>query len=358
MGYRSLRRQTLHYFARPHQGTRRQPLVSPAAWRGEDMRRRDDWIVPLDPSAVDELKRAVAHAEGLGRPLGELSAEDFPLPSLAPRIADWRREVRRGRGFVLVRGVPVAEWTQAQAEIFFWCFGLHFGEPGAQNPRNDLLGHVIDERTDESEDARYYRTNRHIAFHCDAADAVGLLCLRKAKSGGLSRIVSSVSVYNELLRRKPYLIERLYRPFYLDTHGEGGVDAIPITPCRYAGGELRMFWHCDYFGSAPRHRHVPAFSDDERELYDTVAEIAGSPRLYLDMDLQPGDVQILSNHTQLHSRTGYEDWPDPGQRRHLLRLWMSLPEPQPLNLRLLTLRAYAGLVGAMLREPIRERLVA
>ena len=54
------------------------------------------------------------------------------------------------------------------------------------------------------------------------------------------------------------------------------------------------------------------------------ARIAASPELYFDMDLAPGDIQWLSNHTILHARTGYGDYPEPERKRHLLRLWLSL----------------------------------
>src|ERR1051326_237078 len=152
--------------------------------------------------------------------MGEMTAEDLPLPMLSRRIAEWRNEIRRGRGFVLIRGVPVQDWTEAQAETFYWCLGHHFGIPGAQNPEGDLLGHVRDQRT--GSDVRYYRTNKELAVHTDTADFVGLLCLQKAKSGGLSRIASSVAVFNELLRRKPQLVPRLFQPGWFDTKVEGG----------------------------------------------------------------------------------------------------------------------------------------
>ncbi len=92
----------------------------------------------------------------------------------------------------MLRGVPVERWTESESEVFFWCLGQHLGIPGAQNPQRDLLGHVRD--TGESpEKVRHYRTRVNINFHCDAADVVGLLCLKKAKVGGKSRIVSSVA---------------------------------------------------------------------------------------------------------------------------------------------------------------------
>jgi len=357
MAYRSLRRQTLHYWARPHAGVPRAPINSPAVWKGEQLRDSDAWRVTLNGGDISELHAAMAYAETCGRTLEAMSAQDFPLPTLSKRIEAWRAEVAHGRGFILIRGLPVTEWSERQAEIFFWCFGLHFGVPGAQNPQGDLLGHVRDQRLGESEDVRYYRTNKELAVHCDTADVVGLLCLKPAKAGGLSRIVSSVAVYNELLKRKPQLVDRLFEPMYFDTKGEGGVPAFPVAPCRYAHGELRSFWQSDYFRSAPQFDHVPELSADEHELLDTYDAIANSPEFYLDMDLQPGDVQLLSNHSQLHARTGFEDWPDPEQRRHLLRLWMSLPQKWSLGQKLLIEKERLRLVATMLREMLRLRFI-
>lgn len=352
MAYKSIRQQTLHYFARPHEGMRREPLEIPAAWRGSTMRRRDDWITELGPAEQAELDAAVKHALSTGRPLHELTAADFPLPGLSARIGQWRREVRHGRGFHLIRGVPVASWSARAAEAFFWCFGLHLGIPGAQNAEGDLLGHVRDEH--HGEDVRYYRTNRDIGFHCDAADVVGLLCLRPARRGGLSRVASSLAIYNEILRREPALAQRLYRPFYLDTHGDGGLPAYPVEPCRFAGGELRVFWHSPYFRSAPRHPQVPELTDRDRATLDLFDELAGSSAFHLDMDLRPGDVQLLSNHTQVHARTAYEDSPDPHRQRHLLRLWISLPESGSVRMRWLTGRARARLLRTLAAESARR----
>jgi hypothetical protein len=351
--YKSLRAQTLHYWARPQDGIPRQPLETPAAWRGADMRQRTDWMVELTPADIAELHAAQQVAASRGRPLAQMSAADFPLPTLAPRIAQWRHEIRRGRGFVLIRGVPVQQWTEQQAETFFWCLGHHFGVPGAQNPEGDLLGHVRDQRT--GADVRYYRTNKELAVHTDTADFVGLLCLQKAKSGGLSRIASSVAVFNELLRVKPHLVPRLFEPMWFDTKGEGGVRAFPIPPCRYYRGELRTFWQSDYYRSVNRFEHVPKPTPAEQELLDTYDGIATSPDFHLDMDLQPGDVQLISNHTILHARTAFEDWPELERRRHLLRLWISIPERHSLDERLRTLRSLLAVVGTAALELARER---
>ena len=131
--------------------------------------------------------------------------------------------------------------------------------------------------------------------------------------------------------------------------------AFPIPPCRYSGGVLRSFWQSDYYRSVERFDHVPRLTPDERELLDTYDAIANSPEFYLDMALQPGDVQLLSNHTVLHARTAFTDWPEDERRRHLLRLWLSVPERRPWTERLRTLASLASVVGGAAAELIREK---
>ncbi len=327
-GYFSYAQQAAHYFDRPHDRALKAPLKSAAAWRGPELAAAGGWRTRLDDEQVAEIERALACARATGKPTGEMTAADFPLPFLSAEIARWRTEIVEGRGFQVVSGVPVERWSEPDAELFFWCLGLHLGRPGAQNPQGDLLGHVTDTGDDASDPfVRLYRTAADIAYHCDAADVVGLLCLRAAKRGGASRIASSVSVYNELLARRPDLVERLYEPFLLDVRNEdksGALRYLPVPPCRFSAGRLRTFYHSDYFRSVHRHEDVAAFTDAERELLDLWEEIAASPEIYLDMELGPGDIQWLSNHTVVHARTQYEDHSEPERRRHLLRLWLSI----------------------------------
>ncbi len=342
--YKTLAAQTIHYFARPQSRVLREPLNNPAAWKASEVAQRDDWRETLTDADVAEIEHALSCAKRTGKRMGDLTKDDFPLPTFFRKIDRWRAEVQAGRGFQVLRGVPVTRWPETDAEIFFWCLGQHLGIPGAQNPQADLLGHVRD--TGESpEEVRHYRTRVNINFHCDAADVVGLLCLQKAKRGGQSRIASSVSIYNELLRRRPDLVDRLYEPFMMDTKGEGGVQYLPVRPCRFDDGQLRTFYHTDYFRSAVGFAGESMLSADDRAVLDLYNEIAGSQEMYLDMDLEPGDVQLLSNHTVLHSRTDYEDYVEAERKRHLLRLWISLPARAPLATRLRTERSRLEMVA-------------
>jgi hypothetical protein len=320
--------QALRYFHRDHEAVRRTPVATPSAWRGADLAGSDTWIVRLTAAQIDDLDRARALARERGIDHAGLGRDAFPLPTLAAVIADWSRELASGRGFLLLRGLPVAKWGDDDAALVYWGIGQHLGEPGAQNPQGEVLGHVVDTGEDASAPLiRLYRTAARIAWHCDLADVVGLLCLRTAKRGGASRIVSSVAVYDALLARRPDLVDRLYEPFALDTRDEEGSGKrpfLPIPPCRFSNGQLRTFWHSDYFRSALRHPEAPRWTERERELVDLYEEIASDPSLVLEMDFEPGDVQLISNHFTLHARSEYQDWPEPERRRHLLRLWLSL----------------------------------
>ncbi|MFN2377871.1 MAG: TauD/TfdA family dioxygenase [Candidatus Binatia bacterium] len=324
--HRSFGAQALHYFERSHQSVPTSAVGGAAAWRGPDVASRTDWIILLGDEEVAEIQAAARAC--LGRPLAALGRGDFPLPTLAPRVKHWAAEVGSGRGFVLLRGLPVERWGAELSSVAFWGLGHHLGVPGGQNPQEELLGHVRDYGEDAANPfVRKYRTADRIAYHCDLADVVGLLCLSKAKSGGASRIASSVAVHDELLLRRPDLVARLYEPFLLDTRDEareGRMPWVPVQPCCHADGRLRTFYHSDYFRSVQRHAEAPRFTAAEQELLDLYEEIAGSPAFLLDMELEPGDVQLISNHTVLHARTAYEDWPDPARRRDLLRLWLSL----------------------------------
>lgn len=321
---RSFAAQALHYFSRPHEHPAASPVGGEAAWRGAGQSGRDDWIVCFDRDDIAEIESAARNVASW--PLHRIRREDFPLPRLERRIRDWAVLLDRGRGFLLWRGLPVERWGEQLTSIAFWGLGHHLGVPGGQNPQEELLGHVRDYGEDSANPfVRKYRTATDIAYHCDLADVVGLLCLSPARSGGASRIASSVAVHDEILRLRPDLAARLYQPFLLDTRDESG-DAkmpwIPVQPCCLADGRLRTFYHSDYFRSVQRYPEAPRFTRDEIELLDLYEAIASSPEFRLDMELEAGDVQWISNHTVIHARTAYED--DPSRPRHLLRLWLSL----------------------------------
>ena len=322
--------QARRYFGRrPHIGIPTSPLQHRSAWYGVDIRRQvgtplNDIQYALSLADIEEIEAAMAHARAVGKPTISLSASDFPLDRLQQRLEAIRIELGEGRGFALIKGVPVARWSAADSELFFWCLGQHLGSPGLQNPQGDLLGHVID-TGDATADplVRLYRTASNINYHCDGADVVGLLCLRAADAGGTSRIASSVTVFNELLKARPELATRLFGDIRMDRRNEENPGELPysiLQPSRYDGSTLRTFYHSDYFRSVAR--HVGALPEAEQELLDCYESIAEREDVRFEMQFEPGDVQLLSNHTVIHARTAYED--RTGRQRHLLRLWLTL----------------------------------
>jgi hypothetical protein len=280
------------------------------------------WRFELTADHCAELVSAIADLRSRELPMTEVTRNDFALPSLADEIKAWQRRIAQGPGFVVVTRLPMGKLSDADLALAFWGIGHHLGIPGAQNPDQELLGHVRDYGEADSS-VRLYRTASNINFHCDAADVVGLLCLQNAERGGQSRIVSSGLLYNECLARAPRAAARLFAPLRLDGRGESRDPRgySEIVPCCFADGQLQTFYHSEYFRSVERLEGV-SLDDLERELLDVYDVQAADPLNYLDMDLQPGDMQFLSNHSIVHARTAYQD--NPEKPRHLLRLWLSL----------------------------------
>lgn len=320
--FRSYVDQTLGYFDRPRVGVPTAPVDDPAAWRSADL-VESDWSCALSPaeaSAWADLGRSLAVDE---RPLETLTRDEIDAPALAALAARCRLELDAGLGVVLLRGVPVESMTETQVEAAFWAFGLLLGWPGAQNGAGELLGHVTDYHDPAGTPlAREYRSTVDINFHCDAADVVGLLCLSTSADGGESRIVSSVAVFNELLVTDPDLAARLCEEAELDTRSDGeGFPHVPVVPVCFDGERVRTFMHLGYFRSAARHPDV-VVDDRLAAALDAWEAIAARPDWHLDMALEPGDLQLCSNHTIAHARRGYVD--DPASPRHLVRLWVTL----------------------------------
>lgn len=322
-GLMSIAEQSAHFLTRTHVGAPDGPLRNPAAWLGGRLRSADDWIEQVDAPLLEAFENAMAMAVDSGKPLDDLDCGDFPLAAVQDRLDRWRQALTHGRGFLVLRGIPVDRWDLAQQKLFMRALGLQFGRLGYQNPQGDVIGEVRDTGAASRDPfARLYATSGEFRFHCDASDLVGLLCVRPAASGGESRIASSVSVYNELLRRRPDLAARLFEPMAFDLRNEQQSGAAPVAyyaPCAFADGVLKTFYLSDYFRTAARHIEI---SEPDVELLDLYDQIAADPDIGLSFFLQPGDVQVLYNHTMLHARTSFQD--ESGRERLLLRFLVSI----------------------------------
>ncbi len=310
-------------------------IDGPCAWYGHQMRDDTSWVCQLTTVEVAEVNAAVEAVISQGTDLANIGQSDFDLPGLGPKLIDIREQVVSGRGFALLRGLPVNEWSVRESSIAFLGLGSYFGNPRSQNGKGHLLGHVCDLGRDAENDptARIYQTSERQTFHTDSCDIVSLLCLKTARSGGASALVSSTTIYNEMLKRRPDLLPVLFEPMQTDRRGEVPVGEKPwheVPVFSWYQGFLSALYARRYIESARRFEQVPALTPIQLEALDLFDELANDPDIGMEMTFQPGDVQLVHNHTMLHDRTSFEDWPERSKRRHLLRLWLAVPGARPL----------------------------
>ena len=306
-----------------------------AAWYGPQTTHASDWLMPLSSAEIAEIEAAMLPLAAREADIAAITAADFPLPTLGPRLkARVDDDVLNGIGFVLLRGLPVERWTMRQSATAFFGLGTHFGSARSQNGKGHVLGHVQDLGLDvDDPNVRIYQTSVRQTYHTDSTDIVGLLCLKTAQSGGLSALVSSTTIFNEMRRRRPDLLKLLFEPIATDRRGEvpeGQKPYFEIPVFNWHRGFLTAIYQRQYVDSAQRFADAPRLTPAHVEALDLFDSLANDPALHMFMEFKQGDVQLVHNHTMLHDRTGFVDWPEPERRRHLLRLWISAPNARPL----------------------------
>jgi len=311
------------------------PVTGASVWYGADMQHQRDWIHAFSPEDIAEVRNAIEPLASTDADIATITAHDFPLPILGPKLVALREEVINGRGFALMRGLPVENWSVRESAIAYYGIGCHFGNPRSQNAQGHVLGHVRDVGRDAENDptARIYQTRERQTFHTDSCDVVGLLCLKTARSGGASALVSSMTLYNEMYRRRPDLLTLLFEAMLTDRRGEIPAGEKPwheIPVFNWHKGYLSALYARRYIDSARRFPEVAPLTDSQAEALDLFDDLANDPAIGLQMEFQPGDIQWVHNHTMLHDRTAYEDWQEPERKRHLLRLWLAIPGARPL----------------------------
>jgi hypothetical protein len=306
------------------------------AWQRLNFRNNSDFTHRLTDAEITEIDTAVQVVARGSIDHIAIDRHNFELPQLGKRLSLIRDDILlRGRGFMVIRGVPVERYSIEEVAAAFIGIGAHFGKPVSQNGKGHILGHMKDlGRSIEDPTARIYQTTHKQTFHTDSVDIVALLCLQTAKAGGLSRIVSSIFLYNEMFRRRPDLAAVLFEPLCFDRRGE-------VPPGKKGYYESPIFhWYADqlsvfygnryYIESAQRFPDTPRLTPIQIEALDLFDALANDPSNYLDIEFKPGDIQLIHNHVILHDRTDYEDWAEPERKRHLLRLWLCPPNGRPL----------------------------
>lgn len=312
------------------------PLQHPTAWQGKTLaRQKTRWHYTLSPAEITELERATENfLKHSNYDLTQVSPAVFPLPLLTEKLQALRQQLINGLGFQLWSGLPIHHYTPEETTTLFCGLGSHLGTACSQNAQGHLLGHVQDTSANAKDsNVRIYQTAERQTFHTDSADVVGLLCLNEAKSGGDSMLVSTISLYNAMAQECPELLAELFKPVATDRRGEvpeGELPYFEIPVLNWFEGQLTGMYQRQYIESAPRHPGVPELSARYIAALDAFDHFANDPALHLTMRLQSGDMQFVHNHSLLHDRTGFTDYPEVERRRHLLRLWLSVPGDRAL----------------------------
>jgi alpha-ketoglutarate-dependent taurine dioxygenase len=315
---------------------RRNPAMQPinassrAAWDVTDLQADPRWIVSLDDTARRALVAMIKLARDPEKTPFDYQRDDFDLGPASALLATALQEVREGRGFAMLRGLPREGVTPEEFELLTWAIGLHTGVARPQGKASQYMSAVRDAGTTyRSGRGRGYSSNADLDFHTDSADIALLTCYNVAKSGGMSLVSSSVTAHNVVARERPDLAELLHQPYYFSRQQEQAPDEAPFYPNPIydaAEGVLCSKWNRNRLQSAQQIEGVPPLTDRQREALDLLDTTLRHPALMYKTYLKPGDMQMLNNHVTLHSRTEFTDHDDPDLRRTLFRLWLAPPD--------------------------------
>jgi len=294
-----------------------EPLEHPAVWRGAELLDRSDFLHELSGPERQQVRA--------GR-LGDAFRE---------RLLGLRESLEHGSGCGLVRGLDISGLSELEAGELVLAIGRQLGTPVGQAADGSLLFSVRDAGyAADDPRSRGPNTSRKLSFHSDRCDVIGFLCLRQARTGGESLIASSMAIYNEIGRTRPDLLQVLQTPFYYKRHTVDPGNPNPF--CRqpvfsftegfFASSLLRVLIDRAYADPA-----TPEMTDEQREALDLVETLADDPAFHVRFMQEPGDILLLNNWVTLHRRTAFEDHPEPDRRRHLLRLWLAMPNSRPID---------------------------
>jgi hypothetical protein len=311
-------------------------ITDATAWKGPDLQHDTSWKYPLTEEEIAEIDAAFRQVVAKGLTWGGFGKEEFPLPTLSRKLAAIDDQIRNGRGFALIQGFPVKRYTVEELKTIYWGLGVYLGQVISHNVEGDFVAPVTDRGLKADDPNRRNNwTREHLDPHTDLADVVTLLCVEKAKEGGLSSLVSTVSIHNEIVKNHPEYLEVLYEGFYHDYRGYGPsgdpneVTAVPIPVFEYNNGRVNCAFAKKIIETGAKKRGVP-LTPLQQAAIDYVHELGTREDLRIDMMLEPGDIQIINNYMTLHSRTDYVDHDD-GRKRYLLRMWINLPNSVQLS---------------------------
>jgi alpha-ketoglutarate-dependent taurine dioxygenase len=314
-----------------------QPVAGPRAWTAATVDGLRSWYYPLPGACLAAFEQVRHQLRQVPRPVTEVRLSDPAHAACSEALRPVRDALERGRGFAIVEGPPGERLPADDARLLYWIVGLGLGRPFAQNIQGTLLYDVRDTGQDLAKGARFSVTNYESSFHTDNSfgaevlDYVGLLCLQTARAGGRSQVLSGYALHNEVLARRPDVLEVLYAPFHIDRRGgtrEGEAPTVRFPVVRWDGREL-LFRYLRYWIEAGHEKVGEPLTAAQVAALDVLDEFLNRRELRAEFDLKPGDMYFINNRWTFHNRTAFEDHPEPERRRHLVRLWLQVGSTGP-----------------------------
>jgi alpha-ketoglutarate-dependent taurine dioxygenase len=298
------------------------------AWR-RDQLSPGDWLVALPPRCVDELETSLRQWRRDPLPTLLLTPDQFSLPACAELMARVRAQLCSGIGLAVVDRVPVERYEPDENRVVCWLLSQLLQRPVAQAWTGAVLYDVRDTGKTLEYGVRRSVTNLDLTFHTDGPwldlppHLVGLYCVNPAQEGGGSRFVSLCTVHNELRRRHPDLLPRLYQPYPWDRQAEHapGAARTGSQPVFQADGRGLVGRFNERLIESGAELEGAPLDGQAREALDAMRAVVDAPELWVEFRIERGQIQYLDNREFAHSRTDFRDAAEPSLRRHLIRVW-------------------------------------
>lgn len=304
------------------------PFAYPKAWTRHTL-KGEDYFYSISETCLRELEVVVDSLRRDPIPTLMLRPDMFELAACGAFMAQVKRTLTEGTGCVVLDRLPMEQFSRDEAIAVYWLLGSLIASPVAQKWNGLMIYDVRDIGAKHGIGVRGSTTNAELNFHTDNSYAlmpphfIGLLCCKTALEGGRSRLLSWRAVYNALLERCPQLLNRGFDTFLYDRNNEHRLGAPKVmrkAPFSIRDRDIQVCLSLTGIedGYAMSGNTI---DDDGRQLLNTVKEVISDPAMYVELDFEEGQIQLINNRVIGHARTGYKDRPDPDDKRHLVRLW-------------------------------------
>ncbi|BBM82006.1 TauD/TfdA family dioxygenase [Candidatus Uabimicrobium amorphum] len=311
-----------------------QKITGPCVWYAEDLQQSSTWQFTLSSEELQEIDTAIHQVDNLEN-WQQLTPQNFSLPQTAKKLQHIQKFIEEDAGLALLKGFPREKYNVQQITAIFWVLAQHIGHPISQSADDDKIFSVRDAGFPVGHPkSRGPNTKNKLSFHTDRCDVISFFCVEKAKEGGENLIVSSPAIHNEIQEKHPHLLPVLYNTFYNKRHNVDAGNSKPFC-------ELPIFsQHEGHFAAnimrvlifrAHEMEETPDLSPLQKEALELLEEMAADPKMHIRFTQEPGDILFVNNFITFHSRTEFEDHELDEKKRHLLRIWLAVPNSRPLS---------------------------